>query len=280
MSRGDKTDPETTSFTGVKTDCPDILKEIIIAKNMEVTRLKREVPIEDVVTKIGRQESPLNFGAALTGKGVKIIAECKRASPSRGTLRKNLDAEWLAHEYVENGASAVSVLTNSDHFQGSLDDLETVAAVAHRYKVPVLRKEFIFDSYQVHEARASGADAVLLIVAMLDLDQLRSLKNVAERYGMQCLVEVHDELEMDKAIEAGARIVGINNRDLRTFRTTLDVTDKLAHRAPSGCILVSESGIKTRDDVERVRRAGATAALIGDALVSAPSPGARLRELT
>ena len=263
----------------VKTDSPDILKKIVEVKNREVTRLKSEVPVEDLMTKIGRQVAPLDFRAALTGSRIKVIAEVKRASPSRGTLRENLDPEWLAREYVENGAAAISVLTNKDHFQGSLDDLEKVAAVAYRHSVPVLRKEFIFDSYQVHEARASGADAILLIVAMLDMDRLVELKNVAESHAMQCLVEVHDEDEIDAAVEVGAQIIGINNRDLRTFHTTLDITDNLAHKVPSGRILVSESGIRTRDDLERVRRAGASAVLIGDALVSSPDPGVKLMEL-
>ncbi len=263
----------------VKIDSPDILKKIVEVKNRDVTRLKSEVPVEDLMTKIGRQAAPLDFDAALTGSRVKVIAEVKRASPSRGTLRKNLDPEWLAREYVQNGASAISVLTNKDHFQGSLNDLETVVTVAHRHDIPVLRKEFMFDSYQVHEARASGADAILLIVAMLDVDSLVDLKKVAESHGMQCLVEVHDESEMDIAVEVGAQIIGINNRDLRTFHTTLDITDNLAHKLPSGRTLVSESGLRTRDDLERVRRAGASAVLIGDALVSAPDPGAKLREL-
>ena len=216
----------------------------------------------------------------MRGADVKIIAEVKRASPSRGILRENLNPAWLATQYVKNGASAISVLTNKDHFQGSLTDLEAAGAVAHTHMVPVLRKEFIFDPYQVYEARAYGADAILLIVSMLDIGAIKTLKQLAESYGMQCLVEVHDEDEMEIAIEVGAEVIGINNRDLRTFHTTLDITDRLAHRAPPEGILVSESGLRTPEDLERVRRAGASAVLIGDALVSAPDPGAKLRELT
>ena len=264
----------------VKTDSPDILKKIVEVKSAEVERLKSEAPLESLLDRIEWQADPLDFAAMLTGSRVKVIAEVKRASPSRGILRENLNPAWLATKYVNNGAAAISVLTNKDHFQGSLTDLEAAGAVAHSYVVPVLRKEFIFDPYQVHEARAYGADAILLIVSMLDVDALIALKDLAEGYGMQCLVEVHDDDEMDTAIEVGARIIGINNRDLRTFHTTLDVTDNLGHRAPSESILVSESGLRTRDDLERVRRAGASAVLIGDALVSAPDPGAKLKELT
>ena len=264
----------------VRTDSPDILKKIVEVKSDEVERLKIEAPLDTLRDRIKWQAAPLDFAARLTGPRVKIIAEVKRASPSRGILRENLNPAWLATQYVKNGASAISVLTNKDHFQGSLTDLEAAGAVAHTHLVPALRKEFIFDPYQVHEARAYGADAILLIVSMLDIDTLAALKELAESYGMQCLVEVHDEDEMDTAIQIGAEIIGINNRDLRTFHTTLDVTDNLAHRAPPDCILVSESGLRTPDDLEHVRRAGASAVLIGDALVSAPDPGAKLRELT
>ncbi|MCY4652616.1 MAG: indole-3-glycerol phosphate synthase TrpC [Dehalococcoidia bacterium] len=263
----------------VKTDSPDILKKIVEVKSEEVERLKREAPLELLLERIEWQADPLDFAARLRGSSVKVIAEVKRASPSRGILRENLNPSWLPAQYVKNGAAAISVLTNKDHFQGSLTDLEAAGAVAHTHLVPVLRKEFMFDPYQVHEARAYGADAILLIVSMLDVNTLADLKELAESYGMQCLVEVHDEDEMDTAIEIGAQIIGINNRDLRTFHTTLDVTDRLAHRVPREGILVSESGLRTLEDIERVRRAGASAVLIGDALVSAPDPGAKLREL-
>ena len=263
----------------VRTDSPDILKKIVEVKSQEVERLKTEVPLENLLIRIEWQDEPLDFAANLNGSEVKVIAEVKRASPSRGILRENLNPAWLATQYVKNGASAISVLTNKDHFQGSLTDLEAAGAVAHTHLVPVLRKEFIFDTYQVYEARAYGADAILLIVSMLDIGALTTLKELAESYGMQCLVEVHDEAEMDVAIEVGAEIIGINNRDLRTFHTTLGVTDRLGHRVPAESILVSESGLRTREDLERVRRAGASAALIGDALVSSPDPGAKLKEL-
>ena len=263
----------------VRSDSPDILKKIVEVKSREVDLLKDEVPVESLEERLQDQLEPLDFAEALSGARVKIIAEVKRASPSRGVLRENLDVEWLANLYVENGAAAISVLTNRDHFQGSLDDMEAAGAIAHRNDIPVLRKEFVYDPYQVVEARAHGADAILLIATMLRPDQLMRLKLQAEELGMQCLVEVHDEDELAVAIEAEANIIGINNRDLRTFHTTLDTTFELADKVPSECILVSESGMRTPEDIERVREAGASAVLIGDALVTAPDPGEKLREL-
>lgn len=264
----------------VRTDSPDILKKIVEVKSREVDRLKDEVPISELETRLEEQADALDFAAALSGTRVKVIAEVKRASPSRGVLREDLDVEWLADLYVNNGAAAISVLTNRDHFYGSLEDMETVAAIAHRNDIPVLRKEFVYDPYQVVEARAHGADAILLIATMLRPDQLMRLKQQAEELGMHCLVEVHDEDELAVAVEAEAKIIGINNRDLRTFHTTLDTTFELADKVPSDCILVSESGLRTTEDIDLVREAGASAVLIGDALVTAPDPGAKLRELT
>ena len=263
----------------VRSDSPDILKKIVEVKSREVDLLKEEVPVESLEERLQGQLGPLDFAGALSGARVKVIAEIKRASPSRGVLRENLDVEWLANLYVENGAAAISVLTNRDHFQGSLDDMQAAGAIAHRNDIPVLRKEFVYDPYQVVEARAHGADAILLIATMLRPDQLMRLKLQAEELGMQCLVEVHDEDELAVAVEAEAKIIGINNRDLRTFHTTLDTTFELADKVPSDCILVSESGMRTPEDIERVREAGASAVLIGDALVTAPDPGEKLREL-
>ena len=263
----------------LKSDSPDILKKIVEVKNREVDRLKVEMPIGDLESRIADQDEPIDFAKTLVGSRVKIIAEVKRASPSRGVLRENLDAGWLAKVYAENGAAALSVLTNTAHFQGSIQDLETVAAVAHAHGLPVLRKEFVYDPYQVHEARAYGADAILLIVSMLRPEQLLSLKAIADEHGMQSLVEVHDEDELAIAVEAEPKIIGINNRDLRTFHTTLETTFELAERVPPGCVLVSESGLRTPEDISSVRDVGASAVLIGDALVTAPDPGEKLREL-
>ena len=263
----------------MKRDTPDILKEIVAVKRREVERLKVETPIPDLEACIERRNPPLNFGGALMGASVRIIAEVKKASPAKGLLRADFDPVDLATAYVENGAAAISVLTNAGHFQGSIDHLAAVHSVANPEGVPVLRKEFIFDPYQVHEARAYGADAILLIVAMLTPQDLADLAAVARRYWMQCLVEVHDEEELRIALDAGAEIVGVNNRDLRTFETSLDVTERLAPLVPPGKVVVGESGINSREDVDRLGRAGAHAALIGEALVVADDPGSRLREL-
>ena len=257
----------------------DILQEIVEVKRREVERLKIEVPIAELERRIEAQQTPLNLAGQLFGDSIRIIAEVKKASPSKGLLREDFDPKSLAKTYAENGAAAISVLTNADHFQGSIEHLCEVHTVANPRRIPVLRKEFIFDEYQVYEARAYGADAVLLIVAMLTPDELKSLMELSQRFWMQCLVEVHDEEELKIALNVGAEIVGINNRDLRTFVTDLAVTEKLALRVPFGKVVVSESGINNRDHLKRIKSAGAHAALIGEALVTAPDIGEKLGEL-
>ena len=259
---------------------PDILKEIVEVKRREVERLKIDRPLSTLEGLIDAQTPALNLAGALWGDSVRIIAEVKKASPTKGLLRPDFDAADLATTYVENGAAAVSVLTNADYFQGSIEDLERVHSVASSRGVPVLRKEFIFDPYQVYEARAYGADAILLIVAMLERESLVELLSLAKKLWMQCLVEVHDERELEAALEAGAEIVGINNRDLRTFTTDLGVTERLAELVPEGKVIVSESGISSRDHIRRIRGAGAHAALVGEALVTSDDVAAKLRELT
>ena len=257
----------------------DILQEIVEVKRREVERLKIERPIAELERRIEAQTPPLNLAGALFGESVRIIAEVKKASPSKGLLRENFDPKSLAKTYADNGAAAISVLTNADHFQGSIEHLSAVHSVANPRKIPVLRKEFIFDEYQVYEARAYGADAVLLIVAMLTPDRLKALMNLSRKFWMQCLVEVHDEDELKVAAAAGAEIIGINNRDLRTFSTDLAVTERLASKVPFSSVVVSESGINNREHLQRVQKAGAHAALIGEALVTAPDVGAKLGEL-
>lgn len=261
-------------------DTPDILKKIVEVKRREVERLKVESPLRNLEGHIERQVAPLNLAGSLMGDSVRIIAEVKKASPAKGLLRSNFDPRSLATVYADNGAAAVSVLTNADHFQGSIAHLESVHKAVNARGVPVLRKEFIFDPYQVYEARAYGADAILLIVSMLPAPKLTELLNLATQLWMQCLVEIHDEDELDIALETGAEIIGINNRDLRTFKTDLEVTERLASTVPEGKIIVSESGISQREHVLRVREAGAHAILVGRALVTAKDPGAKLRELS
>ena len=256
-----------------------ILNEIVDAKRREVRRLVAEVPISCLEERIEAQGPPLNLAGALWGSSVRIFAEVKKASPTGGLLMPDFDAASLAACYSANGAAAISVLTNSDHFQGSLEDMEAVGAVGRPRGIPVLRKDFIFDPYQVYEARAHGADAILLIIAILPPESVRTLRELAEKFWMQCLVEVHDESELAVALDAGAEIVGINNRDLRTFKTDLGVTERLAPLVPDGKVIVSESGISSVDHVKRVGEAGAHAALVGEALISAADIGAKLREL-
>ena len=258
---------------------PDILKEILEAKRLELERAKVDVPISELERLAESKPMPLNFAGALTGSSIRIISEIKRSSPTKGVLRSDMDVAELASIYVNNGAAAISVLTNSDYFDGSLADLDTVSDVAHKTGVPVLRKEFIFDPYQVLESHAHGADAILLIVAMLSVGELIDLKQLAEESWMQVLVEVHDENELEIALDAGAEIIGINNRDLRTFVTDIATTERLAQRVPDGKIIVGESGIHERCHLDRIADAGANAALIGEALVTASEPGAKLRSL-
>ena len=260
---------------------PDILRRIVEVEREDLARRKAALPMAELERRIHApgHPRPLNLAGSLMGGEIRVIAEVKRATPSKGVLREDLDPADLAAAYADNRAAAVSVLTNAPFFQGSIQDMESVHEALRPRQIPILRKDFLFDPYQVCEARAHGADAVLLIAAMLSTRQLIDLMAAAKGFWMQCLVETHDESELDDAIAAGAEIVGINNRDLRTFETDLAVTEGLAPLVPPGLIVVSESGISTREDAARVRRAGAHAVLVGEALVTAADPGAKLREL-
>lgn len=219
---------------------------------------------------------PREMASALRAGPIAVIAEIKRASPSRGVLASDLDAARQAAIYEAAGARAVSVLTEPHHFRGSLVDLEAARAAC---ALPVLRKDFLTEEWEIWEARAHGADAVLLIAALLDVTALRGLRMLAEELGMAALVEAHDEAEVDAALASGATLLGINNRDLRTFQVDLGTTVRLMDRVPHDVLVVSESGIATRDDVRRVADAGARAVLVGESLVRDPDPAARLRHL-
>ena len=256
-----------------------ILDRIVETKRQDVERLKKETPLSSLEERIRALPVPLNLSGALMGDGPRLIAEAKKASPSRGLLRESYDPAALARAYADNGAAAVSVLTERDNFQGSLEHLQAVKEVLQPLGVPVLRKDFIFDPYQVHEARAYGADAILLIVAILTPEHLQALLSTCQSVWLQALVEVHNEEEIETALEAGAEIIGINNRDLRTFETDISVTERLASRVPGGKILVSESGIHSHDDLVRLRRVGVHAVLVGEALVTAADPGVKVKEL-
>jgi indole-3-glycerol phosphate synthase len=258
-----------------------ILERILAQTTEDLTARKRRVPIGALEARAESQLAPISLAQRLAGPDVAVIAEFKRASPSRGRLATEVDPEVVAAQYMEGGAAAISVLTDGPFFQGSLDDLERAAKVAHRVPqtIPVLRKDFFVDPYQVLEARAIGADAILLIVAALEDASLGNLLNEARRYGMDALVEVHDEEEMARAAAVGANIIGVNNRDLRTFIVDLALTERLAPLAPKDALIVSESGIFTPADVARLRCAGANAVLVGESLITAPDRAAAVRAL-
>jgi indole-3-glycerol phosphate synthase len=217
-----------------------------------------------------------SFAAALGGSGVSLVAEVKRLSPSKGPIRPELDVGWLVDRYEQAGAAAISVLTEEDHFGGSLRDLRQAAAGT---SLPLLRKDFVVDPYQVYEARVFGASAVLLIASLLDEEALHRLSGLAFDLGMDVLLEVHDAEEMARALGVRGAVVGINNRDLRTFAVELETSASLAAVAPPGTLLVAESGIGVRADVERLAACGVDAVLVGESLLRAPDPGAAAHAL-
>jgi len=255
---------------------PDILERICRAKRREIAALRKS-DAAALAQAVDRQSRPRGFRAALeSAAGVALIAEVKKASPSVGLIRQDFDPVGIARAYEQGGAACISVLTDSPFFQGEPEHLSRVRqAVA----VPVLRKDFILDEVQVLETRALGADAYLLIVAALEPSLLDELLAAGRELGMDALVEVHDEGELATALSAGADLIGINNRDLRTFAVSLDVTERLASRVPSHALLVAESGIKTRADVERLKACGVKAVLVGESLMRAADIEAATRAL-
>ena len=260
-------------------EMPSILDKIVAAKREELADAKRAAPLAAVQRMATEQPRPLSLSAALSGDGIRLIAEVKKASPSRGLLSPDFDPVRLAETYVSNGAAAVSCLTDP-RFQGELAHLSAIKQSGASGGAPVLRKDFIFDPYQVYEARAAGADGILLIVAILEPQLLKELLETAQSLSMQCLVEVHDEGELETAVDAGAEIIGINNRDLHTFTTDLAVTQRLAPLVPRGKVMVSESGIFSTADLRLLDSVGVNAVLVGEALVTAPDIGAKVRELS
>ena len=257
---------------------PNILDEIVAAKREELASQRRTAPLDSLKERITEQPGPLSLGDALSGGGVRLMAEVKKASPSRGLLSPDFDPVRLASAYTGNGASAVSVLTDP-RFQGEPEHLARIKQSGASGNAPVLRKDFLFDPYQVYEARAIGADAILLIVSILKLAQLKDLLDLAAGLGMQSLVEIHDESELEAAVDAGAPIIGINNRDLRTFVTDLAVSRRLAPLVPGEKVIVSESGINTPQDLRELGACGVNAVLVGEALVTSPDVAAKVREL-
>ncbi len=255
-----------------------ILDRIVADKREELAATQRRVPFADLKARLPQAPPPRPFAGALRADSLRLVAEVKKASPSRGLLREDFDPLALARSYAGAGAAAVSVLTDERHFQGSLDHLASIRAALPKGP-PLLRKDFLFDHYQLYEARTHGADAVLLIAAVLNSALLAHLIGLATALDMDALVEVHDELELERALMASARLVGINNRDLRTFEVDLAATERLRPLIPPEVTVVAESGIATRADVERLEALGVHAVLIGEALVTATDPAAKVREL-
>ncbi|MEW6624497.1 MAG: indole-3-glycerol phosphate synthase TrpC [Bacillota bacterium] len=252
-----------------------ILDEIVEHKKIEVSNSKSKIPVEFFKGSLP-QKGQVSFKAALKGSGVSLIAEVKKASPSKGVFREDFDPVKLAAAYQEAGAAAISVLTDSNFFQGSLQDLRKVKDTV---KLPVLRKDFIIDPYQIYEAVYYGADAVLLIAAILEEQQLQDFIEITRALNISALVEVHSQEELSMVLGCGAEIIGINNRDLRTFKTDIVTTLNLAGLIPKDCILVSESGISTGEDVTKLAQAGVDAILVGEALVISSDIGAKVNEL-
>ena len=255
-----------------------ILDEIVAHKRDELEMRQRAMPLTDLQSLIADLPAPLDFAKALARPGVSLIAEVKRASPSKGVLCPDFDPVHLATIYAANGAAAISVLTDGCFFQGDLDHLTRIRQ-ALGPTIPLLRKDFIFDPYQVYEARAGGADALLLIVAILSDGLLAELLALTHELGMTALVEVHDEEEVEWVLRLRPQVVGINNRNLRDFSVDLTTFGRLRALLPEDVIAVGESGVRTASDVRCLAGMGANAVLVGEALVTAPDVAAKVREL-
>jgi indole-3-glycerol phosphate synthase len=261
-------------------ETPDILKQIVDRKWVEIRERAARLPLRELEGRLAAAPPTRGFTAAVESKimggQAGVIAELKRASPSRGMLRADFKPAEIALSYARHGAACLSVLTDVDFFQGSDAYLQVARAACG---LPVIRKDFIVDPYQVYEARVIGADCILLIAACLDDAPLRELSDLAHALGMDVLIEVHDGVELERALGVPGRLIGINNRNLRTFEVSLDTTvDLLAHIGDER-IVVTESGIATPEDVRRMRAQGVHAFLVGEAFMRAPEPGARLAEL-
>jgi indole-3-glycerol phosphate synthase len=255
-----------------------ILDEILAHKRRDLARRREVVPLDEVRAMGRDRPAPLDFAAALRRKGVGLIAEVKRASPSQGLLSPDFHPLGLAQAYARNGAVAISVLTDLRFFQGSLDHL---AHIRHGLdvQIPLLRKDFILDPYQVHEAYAFGADALLLIAALIPQEPLAEMLSLTRELGMVALIEVHNEEELERVLPLQPRALGINNRDLRDFSVDLNTFGRLRSLVPGHVVTVAESGVQSAADVQRLAEMGADAVLVGEALVTAQDPAEKVREL-
>ncbi|HUS37959.1 MAG: indole-3-glycerol phosphate synthase TrpC [Pirellulales bacterium] len=256
---------------------PTILEKIVATKRKEIARAQKVRPIEELRAALGEAPVVRDFFAALSAPGpVKLIAEIKKASPSAGVIREDFEPTSIAEIYAGHGAACLSVLTDESYFQGKLDDLTQVRTAVD---IPLLRKDFILETYQLLEARIAGADAVLLIAECLDDCNLRKLHNETIELGMTPLVELYEPQNVARVIEAGATLIGINNRDLRTFKTDLEHTIRLRTELPEDCVVVAESGIRTAEDVRRLAEANVDAILVGESLMRQPDIGAAVDAL-
>jgi indole-3-glycerol phosphate synthase len=254
-----------------------ILDKIVARKRQEIEEAKRQLPARDLESRLNTAPQVRDFRAVLDRPGeIQIIAEVKKASPSAGVLREEFDPVAIAQTYERHGAACISVLTDEPFFQGTLSHL---SAIRSAVQTPLLRKDFIVDPYQLLEARLAGADAVLLIAEILDNEQLPQLLKEARELGLQALVELYEAENLSRVHDSGARLIGINNRNLHTFETRLEHTLELAARVPADCCLVSESGIRSRQDILRLSQAGVRAVLIGETFMRARDIGAKLDEL-
>ncbi len=254
-----------------------ILDDIVAAKREEVAVQKKTLSraqLQDLA--LFHAPVPGFLSALQSCSGRAIIAEVKKASPSKGVIREDFDPLALAKIYAASGAAAISVLTEKKFFQGSLESLQKIR---QHVTLPLLRKDFVFDDYQVYEARAFGASAILLIVAILENAQIQELSGLAKTLDLDCLVEVHDEQELARALACGVQLLGINNRDLWTFRTTIETSERLVRGLPPDVCVVSESGLSTTDQLDRLEAQGVRAFLIGETFMAAPDPGVPLRSL-
>jgi len=260
---------------------PDILQKIVSHKKEEVAAARRQVPLAGLQARLADQEdNPRGFVRALRGAEesgwTPVIAEVKKGSPSKGVIRPDFDPLAIAEIYEQSGATALSVLTDERFFLGHLSYL---ALIREQVRLPLLRKDFLYDPYQIYEARVTGADAILLIAAMLELSQLRDLADLARELHLDVLLEVHDERELEAALQVNVELIGINNRSLRTFVTDLSTTGRLARLVPPERMVVAESGINSRADILRLQKDGAKAFLVGESLMREADIGAKLREL-
>jgi indole-3-glycerol phosphate synthase len=262
-------------------EMPDVLKRIVDYKTGELAGVKAAAPLNEIMARISElEDQPRGFEAAILNSHqsgwTPIIAEVKKGSPSKGLIRADFDPLEIAQIYQSNGASCLSVLTDEHFFMGHLSYL---ALIREQVSLPLLRKDFIFDPYQIYQARAAGADAVLLIAAMLELSQLREFAALARELSLDVLLEVHDEKELETALQTDCRLIGINNRDLRSFVVDISTSERLAALVPEGRIIVAESGITRRDEIVRLTEHGVHAFLIGESLMREDNIGEKLQEL-